>query len=157
MLRALSISGVVACLASGCGTCLNLVPDVQIQNREHFALSINPPKTVYGGVRLDAAVAAKSVQKLPSSPIAASVFLSMALIDLPMSFVGDTLTLPITVFDMAVNRAVEAYYFPEPRAPETAADGEELADDSAQDESDDEASELLPATHEDAGVEPDLR
>jgi hypothetical protein len=129
------------------------VPDVQIQNREHFALSINPPKTVYGGVRLDAAVAAKSVQKLPSSPIAASVFLSMALIDLPMSFVGDTLTLPVTVGE-SINRSVaEPYPRPVPQVDtvEETSDPEAIVEDVAG------SGDLQPVTHEDAGVEPDLR
>lgn len=76
----------------------------------------NPrPKRVYGGVRLAAKTGWEYVRY--TSPDGAELFavpegLAIWVIDVPLSFVGDTLTLPITV-PAEIDYAVDEYYFPD--------------------------------------------
>ena len=82
---------VVVMSLSGCGTTCN------------FAAAALPPleltttlPAVYGGVQLDAAV---MNQLHPAKTSALSVFVATCLLaDFPISFIGDTLTLPLTLW-----------------------------------------------------------
>ena len=103
--RALLMTG-VACLACGCGTAINLAPTIAAERTDQYmSVGIGPRRAIYGGVALDLAVAGRSIRNLPQHPRAAAVFLPAAVIDLPFSAIGDTLTLPMTIpatFDRGV-------------------------------------------------------
>ncbi len=62
----------VALLFAGCGTMINLAPGQK-------CVTFREAPRIYGGVRADLVIAAAS------------------LMDLPYSFIGDTVTLPVTV------------------------------------------------------------
>jgi uncharacterized protein YceK len=95
--RALLMLG-VACLACGCGTAINLAPTIAAERTDQYmSVSIGPRRAIFGGVALDLAVAGRSLRNLPQHPRAAAVFLPAAVIDLPFSAIGDTLTLPMTI------------------------------------------------------------
>ena len=111
MSRALRLSIAALPLLAGCGTALNVSPLVQIRQLEHFELTISAPRSMYGGVQLDTAVASRAARKLADRPILATSFLVASVIDLPLSAIGDTLTLPITI-PASIDRAVDDYYFP---------------------------------------------
>ena len=68
----------VVCSFSGCGTIVNLV-----QSRG--------PR-VYGGVRLEAAAIGE--KGYPFSAVIGGLALPLAVLDMPLSLVGDTVTLP---------------------------------------------------------------
>jgi uncharacterized protein YceK len=70
-----------AALASGCGTLLNTAHYPHASGGEE----------IYGGVQLDYRVVAQEHQKRSATTVA------LALLDMPFSLVGDTLTLPYTV------------------------------------------------------------
>src|SRR4051794_14950700 len=83
---------------SGCGTLMNL-PDLSGME----VLDMTPDQRVYGGVLRDAEFGAESLKNTVSAEgkggrldsLVASAYL--LLVDLPLSAVGDTLTLPITL------------------------------------------------------------
>jgi uncharacterized protein YceK len=78
----------VAVVVCGCGTMKNV-------SGERFPIPINDsPRSVYGGVRLDAKGAGALVSGRCDMPLLA---LAMTL-DLPLSAVGDTVTLPYTLW-----------------------------------------------------------
>ncbi len=102
-----SLPAVLAAALCGCGTAVNV-----------FNVSGAPARAIYGGVRQDAengtrhlteafSGPAPSFSKMPKPPSAAGDFasktfcvacgLGMLAIDLPVSAVTDTLTLPVTV------------------------------------------------------------
>lgn len=98
---------VLALVASGCGTASNLNPPTQSSGEER------PRQTrVYGGVRQSWA----DLKGLDFSDVACInlYFLPFYLADLPLSLIGDTLTLPYTV-GVEVHRAITGYYFPKDR------------------------------------------
>ena len=75
--------------ASGCGTIRNLCADPEV-----FPRSDNP-QSAYGGVRLDANTAAASTTLgWTDSPLLAFFWT----LDLPLSAIGDTLTLPYILY-----------------------------------------------------------
>ncbi|HVJ84079.1 MAG TPA: YceK/YidQ family lipoprotein [Caulifigura sp.] len=113
MSRAVQILIVAPLALAGCGTVLNVSPLVEIRHLEHFELTIGAPRSIYGGVQLDAAIASRALRKIPDRPMLATTFLVASVMDLPLSAVGDTLTLPVTI-PQSIDRAVDAYYFPEP-------------------------------------------
>jgi uncharacterized protein YceK len=79
-----------ALLLSGCGTICNFAAAVAPSPDDHVARP-----AVYGGVQLDAAVIT-GIQ--PDRTTKGSVFIGACLlVDVPLSLVGDTLTLPITL------------------------------------------------------------
>jgi uncharacterized protein YceK len=70
---------------SGCGTLLNLG---------------EKDSSPYGGVQMDSKIIAQGVPLGPAAwtgDVDISSFWPLAMIDLPFSLVGDTLTLPITI------------------------------------------------------------
>lgn len=93
----------IACLAvfavsalSGCGTVRNMCPETIVTPLD------NHPMTIYGGVRLDAedgvGCVAESVTTTDLGPFRriglASLGTFVLCVDLPLSVVGDTVTLP---------------------------------------------------------------
>ena len=82
---------VSAALASGCGTLLNTA---------HYPYA-SGGEEIYGGVQLDYRVVAQEHQKRSATTVA------LALLDMPFSLVGDTLTLPYTVA-LSMSRQGEA-------------------------------------------------
>jgi uncharacterized protein YceK len=116
--------------AAGCGTINNVAfPGPQPANGSVIA----SPQEVYGGVRSSFREGFESGRRVVTadfndlrspleSGLAASIVEApyMLVVDTPLSAIGDTLTLPITV-PAAIDRAVAAYYFPEQHAAEQAA------------------------------------
>lgn len=100
--------------AGGCSTAMNV-------SGSYFALgptdeSPKPrPKQVYGGTRLAARMGRDYLNytSLDGAELFAVPYgLGIWAIDLPLSLVGDTLTLPVTV-PAEINYGINAYYFPE--------------------------------------------
>lgn len=75
-------------------------------------ITLPPAWLTYGGVRLDYDI----VCSLAREPVSLrSLFIPLAALDLPLSLVGDTLTLPFTV-DASTTRSINEYYFPKTAA-----------------------------------------
>lgn len=101
----------VALLNGGCGTAVNTV----------WLAPFEGGQRVYGGVRADLGVmrelasgetgmiaSGEPVKMEPGERLRKLFFLSL---DLPLSAVGDTLTLPYTI-PVSVRRGINEYYFP---------------------------------------------
>jgi uncharacterized protein YceK len=92
---------------SGCGTVLNL-RDFENRSISRYSIlkrgRVPTPKMVYGGVRMDAAVVGGYLQTSSIDPPAILLAGYVGLIDLPLSAVADTVTLPITI-PAAINRS----------------------------------------------------
>jgi len=82
---ALLVLGPLIVAGSGCGTVCNF-----------FHGESSGPKYVYGGVQMDCQLAAEHLKDRPAQGISLVLF---ALLDLPLSLLGDTLTLPLTLSD----------------------------------------------------------
>jgi len=98
----LSLALLLAGVAGGCGTVLNLRDhEVQIPDTPRPGDSISgrypAPREIYGGVRTDAALGAQLFDEARTTPAAAVAGLAVWGVDLPLSAVADTLTLPLTV------------------------------------------------------------
>ena len=74
------VVSVLICLLAGCGTICNMAQEGGPQ--------------VYGGVAFDIALIGKEIQNPAPSPEQANL---MGVIDFPLSLIGDTITLPITL------------------------------------------------------------
>lgn len=84
----------LACLSSGCGTLINMQehpPDATMQGA--WPGDDVPTQRIYGGVRYDLAAAGDRASQDPFCP-----WLVQALLDVPFSLVGDTVTLPLTIW-----------------------------------------------------------
>ena len=94
---------VAAVLCGGCGTLKNLNPTPTGEGE------IPPPTRIYGGVRQDWT----ELKTLDFGDVACInlYFLPLYLADLPLSLIGDTLTLPYTA-GVVVARSIGDYYFP---------------------------------------------
>ena len=79
------LSGVLILAGAGCGTVCNF-----------FNGESSGPKNVYGGVQMDCQLAAEHLKDSPAQGIPLILF---ALLDLPLSLLGDTLTLPLVLSD----------------------------------------------------------
>src|SRR5271166_5898024 len=105
---AICLAAVLAFAPTGCGTAINLVG----QDRKGDSATPAPAaKEVYGGVSLDTHVAASWIaapfveEHPPNSALEmtletvckTSVGAWVLAVDLPLSVVGDTLTLPVTI------------------------------------------------------------
>jgi uncharacterized protein YceK len=99
----------LAPLLTGCGTLMNLR---SMETARALPDSTVPRAAVYGGVKLDAAAGRRSFDAAPNRPAQALVGAYVWGIDLPISVVADTLTLPVTV-PASIRREVNEYYFPE--------------------------------------------
>src|SRR5438105_2749556 len=79
-------------MLSGCGTCVNLLSDA---NEETEYLR---GKRVYGGVATDwtFALICCTGTDLLTMPFTIPCAAYLVAVDIPLSFIGDTLTLPIT-------------------------------------------------------------
>ncbi|MFQ5731553.1 MAG: YceK/YidQ family lipoprotein [Planctomycetaceae bacterium] len=98
-MRAMIVAAVSVCVC-GCGTSMNLSTSTGDLG----------PKVIYGGVRIDAENAWKSPQFWKAiGPFWASVCFIGYTIDLPLSAVADTLTLPITV-PATIDRGICRHY-----------------------------------------------
>jgi uncharacterized protein YceK len=83
-------------LASGCGTMVNMAaPNVSVK-RSNVSVSTRMRRQIYGGVRMDVAILTKRAD-MPEH--GRSAVAPLALVDLPFSAVGDTVTLPFTIAD----------------------------------------------------------
>lgn len=119
---------------SGCGTVRNL----SVPGPNHASNSQDAPKIVFGGIKQDCKQVRDSFHQLtnrdehPESAIqCVSGFIGGA-VDAPFSILGDSLTLPITI-PAAIDRGVNAYYFPEGRhqrvdEPQQASEDKSIAD-----------------------------
>ena len=110
MISRLMLAIVVSFCASGCGTFFNVVnfetapqslPSIKAEGKN------TAPREIYGGVRLDAGAGLGWFEE-------GRPFFGLYTwgVDLPLSAVGDTLTLPFTI-RAAFDRGIEEYYFPE--------------------------------------------
>jgi uncharacterized protein YceK len=106
---AIGLAGALACALAGCGTMNNLVPPPGDTKKE----APRPDAArVYGGVELDARVGASwltapflneppanvgPVERFVDTTCKVGIGTYLLWVDLPLSAVGDTLTLPITV------------------------------------------------------------
>ena len=94
MVRVTLLAAAAACALGGCGTLSNVGPG---------DCGAHSPKKVYGGVREDAAAVVEYGQKVggASNPGEAASTAALGLyflaVDMPLSAVGDTLTLPWTI------------------------------------------------------------
>ena len=105
-----------ACLA-GCGTFMNIrdfnVPQPAPEHVSIFQPGKHPaPKLVYGGVRFDASLGRGWIEQSIQEPPMFLAALYVWSVDLPISALADTLTLPITI-QAAIDRAIQEYYFPD--------------------------------------------
>jgi uncharacterized protein YceK len=98
MLRKLAAIFALASVLTGCGTLANLPNETLVG-----VVDFMPHEQIYGGVQRDAEVAQERLKNVVSpkgdngrveSLVAAGY---LAMIDLPLSVIGDTLTLPITI------------------------------------------------------------
>ena len=88
-LSLLPLLGSLLLAGSGCGTVLNF-----------FNGESGGPRRVYGGVQMDCQVAAEQLKDHPGLRPAQGIPLALcALLDLPLSLLGDTLTLPLVLSD----------------------------------------------------------
>ncbi|HEY3740522.1 MAG TPA: YceK/YidQ family lipoprotein [Bryobacteraceae bacterium] len=105
-----TIAGLGLCfhvfLCGGCGTVMNLEDPPKSYFRRYPGTDANK---VYGGVRIDAE---QGCNKFDFAPFDAMYLLA---IDLPLSAVADTITLPWTI-SAEVNRLISNYYFPKQQA-----------------------------------------
>lgn len=69
-------------------------------------------KAIYGGVKFDVQRGTDWLRESVDEPPMALAGLYVWIIDLPISAIGDTVTLPVTI-PAAIDRAVQAHYFPE--------------------------------------------
>jgi uncharacterized protein YceK len=92
---------VVCVLACGCGTAMNLWRPCS-----GGAAHLPEPYRIYGGVRADVEMAAAALQAAPDAtkeahhspqPIGQALVAACCAVDLPLSCVADTLTLPLTI------------------------------------------------------------
>jgi uncharacterized protein YceK len=88
---------VLSIFGSGCGTSANMrtEPDIEFG----FVNKI-PAQSVYGGVRQDGAIITEAVSLLfvKHGAVDLPLLPALAVVDWPLSAVGDTLTLPITIY-----------------------------------------------------------
>jgi uncharacterized protein YceK len=94
------------CMMSGCGT---------VQNLTHTCVA-------YGGIEADVDKVEECLNssrgETPGERAADYVFgYYVALIDLPLSFAGDTITIPLTYFNSRKPGTVETLYLPPPKVP----------------------------------------
>src|ERR1700726_2215169 len=106
------LPAVLALAFGGCCTALNF--------REENDPKIHPsampcPKTVYGGVVGDAGFIAESFgtpfdsRDIANQILSRASLVGLCLVDMPLSLVADTATLPITV-PATIDRAIMDYY-----------------------------------------------
>ena len=113
MLRRVAVPLVLLSLA-GCGTFLNVhrVEDLTGGQRQIYGGVTGSCRGVREGIR---EATASPKLGLPLSDAMYSVFMTglaaACLVDVPLSLVGDTLTLPITV-PAGIDRVIEGYYGP---------------------------------------------
>ncbi len=113
---AMGLAAVLALAAGGCGTMNNLHPPAKADPEAPAPV----PRSVYGGVALDARVGGKwlaapfTAERLPQVSLVESAVDStckvgiaawVLAVDLPLSAVADTLTLPVTIPATLKNQA----------------------------------------------------
>ena len=87
----LAIAAIIICsIAGGCGTLVNL-PEAEYPGM----LKPDVTRLPYGGVRMDAAIGSDC---LLSPPYGVPVGAYILFVDLPLSAIGDTLTLPYVLY-----------------------------------------------------------
>jgi uncharacterized protein YceK len=98
-MRTKAVWAALAVALSGCGTMFNL----NLPNEDHDL--VESSRQVYGGVKLDAKVAPNYLKGVAQGTPSATDFArsTMAVVDLPLSAVGDTLTLPVVMLMQATD------------------------------------------------------
>ncbi len=92
------VAAVVLSVLSGCGT---------VRNIDTFSGSIDadpryrPVPSVYGGVKMDAAAEARIAKRVGEQPMLEIIGMGLLAADLPISVIGDTLTLPYVLYAQA--------------------------------------------------------
>jgi uncharacterized protein YceK len=86
-----------AVTASGCGTLVNLRPLPAYPQVPGEGATWAAPKKIYGGVAFDAHAGAGLLQEATLDPPKGLLGAYVWGVDLPLSAVGDTLTLPVTI------------------------------------------------------------
>ena len=112
-MRVVAAMTVFCILGSGCGTLRNVskMPFTESESEP-------PRKEIYGGVLQDVNEIKSGVNELRNYSETKTEFLEnsgrvvLNGIDAPLSFVGDTLTLPVT-FPASIERAVKEHYHPD--------------------------------------------
>jgi uncharacterized protein YceK len=99
--------GFLVVAGSGCGTAMNFLSGV--------GEGTESPELVYGGVQMDCQIAA---EHLKDPPAQGTPLVLCALLDLPLSLLGDTLTLPLILWhrlrDLTADRPIAV---PQPATP----------------------------------------
>lgn len=105
--RAMFAIAVSVCM-SGCGTLFNVV-NYEIPPQPELSIwkegPVVAPRKIYGGVALDGEIGKSWIEDGIILPT-----VGIWLVDLPLSAVGDTLTLPLTI-PAAIDRSIENYYY----------------------------------------------
>lgn len=108
MISRLMLVIVISFCASGCGTLFNVV-NYEIPPQPELSIwkegPVTAPRKIYGGVSLDMEIGKSWIEDGIILPTAC-----LWLVDVPLSAVGDTLTLPLTI-RAAIDRSIENYYF----------------------------------------------
>lgn len=99
---------IVTFFAGGCGTLLNVV-NYEVPSRPKTSIKaagkVEAPRKIYGGVALDGEIGKSWIEDGMILPT-----VGFWLVDVPLSAVGDMLTLPLTI-RAAIDRSIEDYYF----------------------------------------------
>ncbi|QEL14898.1 YceK/YidQ family lipoprotein [Limnoglobus roseus] len=111
-----------ALLSGGCGTVANVAlpleasvnvgPEASFEEKAASRINCPPPRLVYGGVQFDYSVLCSLARGRWS--YLNLIYVPMATLDLPLSAVGDTVTLPVTLARLLSGREAG---IPDPPAP----------------------------------------
>ncbi|MBI1311611.1 YceK/YidQ family lipoprotein [bacterium] len=116
------LTSVVFLTLSGCGTIMNVHEFTVGPPPEQSAFkpgTYGGAKAVYGGVKFDARHGTDWLRESVEEPPMALAGLYVWIIDLPISAIGDTITLPVTI-PAAIDRAIRFHYSLDPaREPNT--------------------------------------
>lgn len=82
----------------GCATCISQAGYCNGSAPDNMW---DPDAVIYGGTRIWIGAIANGCQSWDQDPVASAVFACVGLVDLPLSFVADTVLLPITLIEHA--------------------------------------------------------
>jgi len=101
----------LAIVLTGCGTALNFH-----DGSNSLWLKNDEPRKVYGGVSLDAQCGSSLLVEAVTEvePICLAWGAWILAVDLPLSAVADTLTLPFTI-PASIDRSIDDFYLPRPK------------------------------------------
>lgn len=99
----------LALVAAGCGTVNNLTGP----GKDGLFGRTSEPR-IYGGVQDELSVASEMVWNNPQSVAMNVMIITLFGLDFPLTVIGDTVTLPLTI-PAEVSRGIRDYYFPPER------------------------------------------